>query len=376
MTDAKDYELFLTQVNSLGTSQRGGLLTGHVISIGDSGVIVDLGLKRDGVIPRSDLERLPDDEAQLEIGDEIAVMIVDPVDQDGNLIVSIAQARESGDWLKAKVLLEKDDIFEATPISFNRGGLIVPFGRLRGFVPASHLSELPRGLDQAERAEYLEQIVGKKLPFKVLEVDPQRHRLVLSERKAVRQWRQERKSEIIKSLNEGEVRKGVVTSLREFGAFVDIGGADGLIHISELSWKRVDNPGQLLEVGQEVDTLILHLDYAANRIGLSLKRLQPNPWQKAAEKIEAGMVLDGKVTREASSGVYVGIEDGIEGLVRSSLGYTLPPEGMDVRVRVLSFDREKERMNLEMVADEELVTLPATIEEHEDLSDIFLKDNV
>ena len=376
MTDAKDYELFLTQVNSLGTSQRGGLLTGHVISIGDSGVIVDLGLKRDGVIPRSDLERLPDDEAQLEIGDEIAVMIVDPVDQDGNLIVSIAQARESGDWLKAKVLLEKDDIFEATPISFNRGGLIVPFGRLRGFVPASHLSELPRGLDQAERAEYLEQIVGKKLPFKVLEVDPQRHRLVLSERKAVRQWRQERKSEIIKSLNEGEVRKGVVTSLREFGAFVDIGGADGLIHISELSWKRVDNPGQLLEVGQEVDTLILHLDYAANRIGLSLKRLQPNPWQKAAEKIEAGMVLDGKVTRQASSGVYVGIEDGIEGLVRSSLGYTLPPEGMDVRVRVLSFDREKERMNLEMVADEELVTLPATIEEHEDLSDIFLKDNV
>ena len=376
MTDAKDYELFLTQVNSLGTSQRGGLLTGHVISIGDSGVIVDLGLKRDGVIPRSDLERLPDDEAQLEIGDEIAVMIVDPVDQDGNLIVSIAQARESGDWLKAKVLLEKDDIFEATPISFNRGGLIVPFGRLRGFVPASHLSELPRGLDQAERAEYLEQIVGKKLPFKVLEVDPQRHRLVLSERKAVRQWRQERKSEIIKSLNEGEVRKGVVTSLREFGAFVDIGGADGLIHISELSWKRVDNPGQLLEVGQEVDTLILHLDYAANRIGLSLKRLQPNPWKKAAEKIEAGMVLDGKVTREASSGVYVGIEDGIEGLVRSSLGYTLPPEGMDVRVRVLSFDREKERMNLEMVADEELVTLPATIEEHEDLSDIFLKDNV
>lgn len=376
MTDAKDYELFLTQVNSLGTSQRGGLLTGHVISIGDSGVIVDLGLKRDGVIPRSDLERLPDDEAQLEIGDEIAVMVVDPVDQDGNLIVSIAQARESGDWLKAKVLLENDDIFEATSISFNRGGLIVPFGRLRGFVPASHLSELPRGLDQAERAEYLEQIVGKKLPFKVLEVDPQRHRLVLSERKAVRQWRQERKSEIIKSLNEGEVRKGVVTSLREFGAFVDIGGADGLIHISELSWKRVDNPGQLLEVGQEVDTLILHLDYAANRIGLSLKRLQTNPWKKAAEKIEAGMVLDGKVTRQASSGIYVGIEDGIEGLVRSTLGYTLPPEGMHVRVRVLSFDREKERMNLEMVADEELVTLPATIEEHEDLSDIFLKDNV
>jgi small subunit ribosomal protein S1 len=363
MDHAKDYDLFLTQVNAIDNAQRGALLSGHVISIEPFGAIVDLGLKRDGVIPRSDIDRLPDDESQLSIGDEIAVMVVDTVDQDGNLVVSISQARESGDWLKAKRILEKDDIFEAVAVSFNRGGLIVPFGRLRGFVPASHLSELPRGLDEEERAVHLERIIGKKLPFKVLEVDPQRHRLVLSERKAIRQWRQERKSEVIKSLNEGEVRTGVVTSLREFGAFVDIGGADGLIHISELSWKHVDNPGQLLQVGEEVETLILHLDRVANRIGLSLKRLQPNPWESAADTIEVGMVMGGVVTRQASSGTYVRVDDGIEGLVRSTIGYTTPPEGAEVKVRVLSFDCEKERMNLELVVSEEFVAEPTPVDE-------------
>jgi small subunit ribosomal protein S1 len=151
--------------------------------------------------------------------------------------------------------------------------------------------------------------------------------------------------------------------LREFGAFVDIGGADGLIHISELSWKHVDNPGQLLDVGQELETLILHLDYAANRIGLSLKRLQPNPWDTAADKIDIGMELEGVVTRQSSSGIYVSIEDGIEGLVRSTMGYTLPPEGVDVKVRVLSFDHEKERMNLELVSAEEFVPQPAPMDE-------------
>lgn len=363
MSDVKDYDLFLTQVNEFDNAQRGALLTGHVISIETFGVIVDLGLKRDGVVTKSDLDRLPDDETQLKVGDEITVMVVDPVDQDGNLGVSISQARESGDWLKAKRILENDEIFEAIPRSYNRGGLIVPFGRLRGFVPASHLSELPRGLNEDERAEHLERIVGRALPFKVLEVDPQRHRLVLSERKAIRQWRLQRKSEVIKSLQEGEIRSGVVTSLREFGAFVDIGGADGLVHISELAWSHVDNPGQILEVGQEIETLILHLDFAANRIGLSLKRLQPNPWETVAEKIEIGMVLEGKVTRQASSGIYVSVEEGIEGLVRSAIGYTTPPEGVNVRVRVLSFDDEKERMNLELVSSDELLHEPVSIEE-------------
>jgi small subunit ribosomal protein S1 len=338
------------------------LLTGQIIAIDALGVIVDLGLKRDGVIPSSDLERLPPEEVTFQVGEDVAVMIVDPLDKDGNLLVSISQARESDDWLEAKRLLENDVIFEAAPTSYNRGGMIVPFGRLRGFVPASHLSDLPRGLDESERAEHLDKLVGESLPFKVLEVDPQRHRLVLSERKAIRQWRQVQKAEVIKTLKEGEIRSGVVTSLREFGAFVDIGGADGLIHISELSWHHVDNPGNILKVGDEIDSLVIRLDTEANRIGLSLKRLQPNPWLDLIEQIQPGMVLDGVVSRHVTSGLYVTVNEGIDGLVRSQHTLDLPSVGDSIQVRVLTFEPERERMSLEIIEAETLIPQTAIVE--------------
>jgi small subunit ribosomal protein S1 len=363
MSSAENPKDFYTLLEAVGDVQRGTLLRGEVIAIDHMGVIVDLGLKRDGVIPAADLDRLPPDEMHYEVGDEIDVMVVDPVDSDGNLIVSISQARESEDWLKAKRLMEGDAIFEGSPSSFNRGGLIVPFGRLRGFVPASHLSGLSRGLDEAERAKHLEQFVGQKLPLKVLEVDPQRHRLVLSERKAIRQWRQEQKAEIIQTLQEGEVKRGVVTSLREFGAFVDIGGADGLIHISELAWRHIDNPGQVLEVGQEIETMVLRLDPAANRIGLSLKRLQPNPWHLKAEQFQIGMIIEGTVTRHVSSGLYVNVVEGINGLIKSQHAHTLPQVGEKVQVRVISFDPERERMSLEIIGADSMIPQSALADE-------------
>ncbi len=349
MADGDDLELFISQVNAISEPKRGDLLEGCIIALNDHGAVVDLGSKRDGFVPRADLDRLPPEEADLQVGDRVAVMVVEPVDADDNLVVSISQARESGDWLRAQALMESEEIIEAMPQGFNRGGLIVPFGRLRGFVPASHISELPRGLSEAERAEHLERLVGRSMPFKVIEVDPQRRRLILSERKAIRQWRLLQKAKVIRSLKEGEVRKGRVTSLREFGAFVDVGGADGLIHISELSWKHVDNPGDILQVGQEVETLVIRLDRESNRIGLSLKRLQPNPWLEAAERIKPGMILDGVVTRQVNAGVYVCVEDSIEGLVKTNLSLSLPSPGSAVRVRVLGIEPERERMDLEFV---------------------------
>jgi small subunit ribosomal protein S1 len=363
MEGAREQENFYTLLETIGDVQRGSLLTGQIIAIDHLGVIVDLGLKRDGVIPSSDLDRLPSEEAHFRIGAAIDVMVVDPVDGDGNLIVSISQARESGDWLEAKRLLENDEIFEATPSSFNRGGLIVPFGRLRGFVPASHISGLPRGLDESEKAKCLERCMDEKMPFKVLEVDPQRHRLVLSERKAIRQWRQIQKAEIIKTLKEGDIREGVVTSLREFGAFVDIGGADGLIHISELAWRHIDNPGQVLEVGQEINTLVIRVDPAANRIGLSLKRLQDNPWLGNVDRIQSGMLLEGTVTRQVTSGLYVNVASGIDGLVKSQHTHSLPQVGEKVQVRVISFEPERERMGLEIVGMDSFVPQSALADE-------------
>lgn len=348
-TAQDDLEALLAQSNDVASPRRGDLLRGQVLSASPRGLIIDLGMKRDGFAPADDLTQLPTGEPRPKVGDEVAVMVVDPLDEDGNLLVSVSQARESGDWLEAQRHLEQGTVFEAVPSSYNRGGLVVPFGRLRGFVPASHLSDLPRGSDEASRGTYLQRLVGRRLPLRVIEVDPQRQRLVLSERKAVRQWRQEQKARVMDALREGEIRRGMVTSLREFGAFVDIGGADGLIHISEIAWKHIEDPGQVLRIGDEVEALVLRLDRQANRIGLSLKRLQPNPWTTAL--LEPGTVHEGTVTRMSNDGVHAELGCGLEGRL-TLLGSDMPSPGSRVQVRVVEFDPERERLQLAMVEGE------------------------
>lgn len=354
MESKEDLQQLLTEAGEVPDPRRGDLLTGRVLSTDSYGMIVDLGLKRDGVVSSSDLELLPPEEADLNVGDEISVMVVDPIDHDGNLVVSVAQARESDDWLRAKSLMESDTMLEASVGGYNRGGLIVPFGRLRAFVPASHITDLPRGMDEKSQFEHLASFVDKTLPLKVIEVDPRRRRLVLSERKAIRQWRQEQKSRVIETLEMGEVRTGKVTSLREFGAFVDIGGADGLIHISEMSWNRVEDPSDLLQIGQETETMVIRLDKEANRIGLSLKRLQPNPWEAAAEKIAVGQEMEGTIARFVSAGIYLQFDLGIEGLLKSTEGLAHLSKGETVKVRVISFEPERERLDLEWPDSQEL----------------------
>ncbi|MEW6568531.1 MAG: S1 RNA-binding domain-containing protein [Chloroflexota bacterium] len=342
-------EALLSQGDAVAAPRRGDLLTGRVLAVDTEGLIVDLGKKRDGVVPRSDLQGLPPGEADLSPGDEVIVMVVDPEDREGNLVVSISQARASGDWLKAQRMLENETIMEAAPSDCNRGGLIVPFGRLRAFVPASHLTDLPRGLDEEGRLCYLRNMIGRRMPFRVIEVDPQRRRLVLSERKAIRQWRQEQKSRVMDDLREGMVRRGVVTSLREFGAFVDIGGADGLIHISELAWEHVEDPGQVLQIGQEVETVVMRLDRQACRIGLSLKRLQPMPFRLAAEVVRLGQELDGRILRICDDGPIVRLDCGAEGRLACQEVQTALTPGSKVRVRVAAIRPDQERLDLELV---------------------------
>jgi small subunit ribosomal protein S1 len=345
----EDLNSLLSQFDGVAMPRRGDLLRGIVIEVGPQGLVIDLALKRDGVVPLSDLQKLPPEESLLKSGDELAVMVVDPVDPDGNLVVSVSQARESEDWLRARQLMEEDAIIEIAPSGSNRGGIIVPFGRLRGFVPASHLSELPRGADEQGRLSFLESTAGRTMPFKVIEVDPKRRRLVLSERKAIRQWRQQQKTKIIEELKVGEIRKGMVTSLREFGAFVDIGGADGLIHISELAWYHVDNPGEVLTIGQEIKTMVIGLDKRAARIGLSLKRLEDNPWDECAKEINPGQIMSGTVSCTSSAGTFIQVDAGVEGLLRLSKETRIPGKGEKIQVRVKSLDLERERLDLEWI---------------------------
>ncbi len=346
MTDPhEDMFALLEESSAIANPRRGDVLRGTVISVDDRGLVIDVGLKREGVVPAEDLRRLGANAKLPKVNEEVEVMVVAPVDSQGDLVVSLSQAHDSQDWARAEQLLETGEVFEGIAGAANRGGLVVPFGKLRGFVPISQLAEAPRGVEDAERIRALERRVGRPLPLRVIEVDPQRRRLVLSERKAVRAWRQERKAQVMSTLQEGEVRKGVVTSVRDFGAFVDIGGADGLIHISELSWKHVVNPGDVVREGEEVETIVVRLDREANRISLSLKRLQPSPWTDVADHLAVGQQVEATVVRYDRGEVVVAVEPGLETRLTWPDG-NLPAEGSRLLVRVESLDIERERIGL------------------------------
>ena len=354
-TDSADEMDFLTLLEeSLSIEQptRGDIAVGTILTIDNLGMVVDLGMKRDGIIPRSDIERLG--ETSYKVGDEIPVMIVRTEDDEGNMIVSATKAKQNEDWIRAEDMMGSEEIYTGVVADANRGGLIVPFGELRGFVPASHVVDLARGLNEDERKDNLSGMVGQQISVKIIEVNRRRRRLVLSQREAQREIRDARKDNLLESLQEGEVRKGVVSGLRDFGAFVDLGGADGLIHISELAWHRVKHPRELLTVGQEVEVYVLRLDHEGRRIGLSLKRLQPNPWTQVDDMYHVGQVVEGTISRVTQFGAFVSMEPGIEALLHASQISDPAPadptellqEGQVIQARVISIESHRQRLGL------------------------------
>jgi small subunit ribosomal protein S1 len=356
-----DFLTMLEESFNFEQPERGDLLTGTILAIDNQGMIVDVGMKRDAVVPRSDVERL--EGVKFSVGDDVPVVVIQLEDQDGNLVVSVSQARQSEDWVKAEELLNSGDIWEGVVADANRGGLIIPFGNLRGFVPASHVVDLPRGLNEDDRQDHMSSLVGKKVQVKVIEVNRKRRRLVLSQRDATRGRRDLRKETLLDELKEGQVTHGIVSGLRDFGAFVDLGGADGLIHISELAWHRVKHPRELLTVGQEVEVLILRLDHDGKRIGLSLKRLQQNPWAVVDEMYHVGQLVEGEVSRVAQFGAFVSLEPGIEALLHTSHMAEPPPEdptlllreGQKLLMRIISIESHRQRLGLSLkdVTEEE-----------------------
>ncbi|MFW5709329.1 MAG: 30S ribosomal protein S1 [Chloroflexota bacterium] len=357
--------------------ERGDIVSGTVLSVDSQGLIVGVGT-HDGFVSRRDIERLSLAPEDYQVGEDIDVTIVRLEDEEGNLQLSVSQARQNEDWKNAEELLENDELWQGRVADANRGGLIMLFGNLRGFVPASHVSDLPRGLEEEERTAYLQRLVGQTITVKVIEVNRKRRRLVFSQRDAQRGDREARKEVLLDELSEGEVRKGIVSGLRDFGAFVDLGGADGLIHISELAWHRVKHPGDILNVGDEVEVFILRLDSEGKRIGLSLKRLQPNPWAMVDEMYHVGQLVEGVVSRTAQFGAFISMEPGIEALLHvSQIADPAPAdaslvvrEGDMLLMRVISIESEKQRLGLslkdvtaeESVHYEEQQDVPAEIE--------------
>ncbi len=359
--DSADSEPAMTMAELLEQSydvkqvRRGDILMGTIVSITPNEILVDIGSKSEGIVTSRDLERLaPEDLAALHVGDEVPVYVVRPEDEEGDILLSLTRAQAEKDWLTAQKLYESGEIYEGVVVDHNKGGLIVHFGQVRGFVPGSQLvsSRGPGGTSKDDRWIHM---VGRKLRLKVIEIDRRRNRLILSERAAMQEWRKEQKEKLLNSLKEGDVIKGHVTSLADFGAFVDLGGADGLIHLSELSWSRVSHPRDVLQIGDEVEVYVLNIDTEQQRIGLSLKRLQPEPWSQVLDKYEIGQVVEATITKLANFGAFAQIGD-IEGLIHlselSDGNITHPrevvKEGDRVSVKIIRIDPERRRIGLSL----------------------------
>lgn len=331
--------------------ERGQILEGIILEAKRDQIILDVGLKRDAVVTRKDLERLSDDVIDmLQPGKEVQTYVLQPYNGEGELIVSINKALELEDWDQAQRLLESDDITEATVVDINKGGLLVRFGRLTGFVPNSHIESVPPATSQGRLREIKDRLVGTKLNLKVIQVETKRNRLILSERAAQRAARSERLMEI----KAGQVLKGRVVNLTDFGAFVDIGGVDGMIHISNIDHRHVNHPSDVLAVGDEVDVRVDSVDIERERIALNRKAVLPDPWQAFVDNYEVNQLMEGVVTNVVDFGVFVAAPGGAQGLVHTSrmqsLGASTPRdmfrEGDPVLVRIVGVDTEQQHIEL------------------------------
>ena len=337
--------------------KRGEIRTGVILAITEQEIIIDVGAKRDGVVPLPDLQRMdPEALSKLSVGDKVPVYVMRPEDQDGNLMISLYQARQEKDWQRARELAASGEVWEEQVIGYNKGGLVIPLGGIRGFVPASQIADFRPTMTQEERLARLSSLVGERLKVKVIEINQRKHRLILSATQAQREWREQQRDRLLDELREGEVRRGIVSSLSPFGAFVDIGGADGLVHLSELSWRRIRHPKELLHVGDAIDVIVLHLDREHKRIALSRKRLEPEPWALVEDTYELGQLVEGVITNVADFGAFAEIEPGVEGLIHISELADKPVSnprevvrrGERVLLRIIRIDTRRRRLGLSL----------------------------
>jgi small subunit ribosomal protein S1 len=337
--------------------QRGELREGMVMQIEDNGILVSIGTKREGVIPSQDLRQMGDEFlATLTVGGPILVYVQEPENRDGDLILSLTMVQVAKDWENAEQLFQDGGITRCKVIGFNKGGLLVQFNRIRGFVPASQVAQLHGRTAAEERQQALQKMVNQEIPLKVIEVDRERNRLVLSERSATQEWRKAQKVRLLTELQPGDILNGRVNQLTNFGAFIDLGGADGLAHISELSWQRVNHPREVLQPGQEVKVVVVEIDRDRERIGLSIRQLQANPWETIDQRYTLGQLVTGPVTNVTPFGAFVQVEEAVEGLIHASEldvdPQTQPRDvlqpGQSVTAKVISLDRQRQRMGLSL----------------------------
>lgn len=334
----------------------GDTVDGRIMRVDRDEILVDIGAKAEGIVPSREMQSLPqEDRAALQVGDVLLVFVVQSEDKEGRAILSVDKARQERSWRALQTAFEKGEVISARVVNYNKGGLLVNLDGVRGFVPASQVSGISRGPDTQKQSD-MAKMVNTDLNLKVIEINRNRNRLILSERQAVQESREHKKDELLAQLREGDVRTGTVSSVCDFGAFVDIGGADGLVHLSEISWSRVKHPSEVLKPGDKVQVYILSIDNERKRIALSIKRTQSEPWTRAGEKYQLGQIVEGTITQLASFGAFARIEDGIEGLIHiSEMGderiqhpKEIVAEGQVIQARIIRIDPARKRMGLSL----------------------------
>ncbi|NMC53447.1 MAG: S1 RNA-binding domain-containing protein [Chloroflexi bacterium] len=338
--------------------KSGDIRDGVIASISQGQILVSVGTKSEGVISGREFDQIPEEDLkEMKVGQEIKVYVITPEDSQGTLVLSYNRAQEAVSWDKAEALMESKASFNSKIIGYNKGGLIVPMGGLRGFVPASQVSLSRRAEVSGDTPEdRFGAMVGSKIDVCVIEVDRERRRLILSERAASTETRESLKERVIEELQEGETRVGRVTSLADFGAFVNISGADGLVHLSEISWDRINHPSEVLEVGQEVKVKVISIDRDKKRIGLSIRQLQDDPWAAKANEFQVGQLVEGTITRLTKFGAFARLQDDVEGLIhiseisekRIEHPKEVLKEGDVVTLRIIRLDPENHRIGLSL----------------------------
>ena len=367
-------ELLAEQSEDIKSFKHGDVVEGNVVRIDKDEILVDIGAKSEGVVSNRELYgRHAESQPQLNIGDTVLVYVLQPESPEGHAVLSLRRAGLERKWRSMQEQFEAGVIIEAPVIDHNKGGLIVDCG-IRGFVPISQIVDFPRRpqndqpRDAAQEiAEKLQPFVGRKLRLKILEVNRKANRLILSEKVALYEERREKRDELFSSLQVGQKVSGTVRSIAPFGVFIDLGGIDGLVHKSELSWNKVNNPEAGYKVGEEVEAEVIDINHERGRISLSIRRLQPDPWHSTVADFKVGDIIDGTVTKLVNFGAFVRVRDGLEGLIHiSELSHQrvvhpgdVVHEGQTLKLRIISLDSERHRLGLSLKQAEEAPARPA-----------------
>jgi small subunit ribosomal protein S1 len=372
--------------NEVKSLKHGDVVEGTVVRIDPDEILVDFGGKSEGVVSNRELmsRRGPRDgeeaRPELKMGDEVLVYVLQPESPEGHAVLSLRRAGLERKWRAMQERFDAGELVEARVIDHNKGGLIVDLG-VRGFVPISQIVDFPRRprdeqpRDAAQEiAEKLQPYVSRTLRLKILEVNRKANRLILSEKVALYEERREKRDELFSSLQVGQRVTGQVRSIAPFGVFVDLGGIDGLVHKSELSWNKVNNPETAYQIGDEVEAEVIDINHERGRISLSIRRLQPDPWQESVAKYNIGDVISGTVTKLVNFGAFVRVEEGLEGLIHiSELSHQrvahpgdVVQEGQEVKLRIISLDSERHRLGLSLKQAEDRPAPAAQPSRYED----------